>query len=393
MDEGMLAFCDEELDRLEQQGLRRTLRTLQEAQSTVAVIDGRRILLFASNDYLGLANHERIRGAARRAIEQYGVGAGSARLICGHTDLHRALEKSIAAFKSCEDALLFSSGYLANIGTIPVLVGEGDAIFSDALNHASIVDGVRLAKADRFVYAHCDVEELDRLLAEHRRRSPDARRLVITDTVFSMDGDLAPLPKIVDCCRRHSALLMVDEAHATGVVGPDGRGGVAHFGLEGRVPIVMGTLSKALGAAGGFVTGSSRLCEFLRNKARGFIFDTALPPAMVAAASEALQMLHEDTQRGTRLLEQTRSVAARLVAIGYSVGEPDAAIVPVHCGASGKALAFSRRLLEEHGILVPAIRPPTVPEGGARLRLTLSTAHDEDQIAALLHAFESGRVA
>ncbi len=389
MEVDVLSFCAEELSRLEGLDLRRILRLLSAAQYTEIEVDGRQILLFASNDYLGFANHERIIHAAKTALDRYGVGAGSARLICGHMEAHRLLESELAAFKTKEDAVLFSSGYLANVGSIPALAGEGDAIFSDELNHASIVDGVRLSKAERSIYPHMDVDVLDRRLAEHRGLHPKARRLVMTDSVFSMDGTLAPLPALADACERHGAMLMVDEAHATGVLGPGGRGAVAHFELEDRVPILMGTLSKALGSAGGFVAGSRTLCEYLRNKARSFIFDTALPPAMAAAASEGLRLLALDPLRGERLLAQTRMLAEQLSSMGYAVAEPEAAILAIHFGDASSVLHFSRDLLEHDDILVPAIRPPTVPEGGSRLRLTLSSAHTPAQIERLLRAFES----
>lgn len=393
MESDVLEFCAQELARLEACDLRRSLLRLESAQATEVIVDGQEILLFASNDYLGFAGHERLAAAARSAMERYGVGSGSARLICGHMQVHHDLECQLAALKHKEDALLFSSGYLANVGSIPALVGEDDAIFSDALNHASIVDGVRLSKARRYIYSHADVGALDRQLQEHHDLYPQRRRLVVTDSVFSMDGDLAPLPALAELCERRGAMLMVDEAHATGVVGPLGRGAVAEFGLEDHVPIIMGTLSKALGAAGGFVAGSRTLCEFLRNKARGFLFDTALPPAMAAAASEALALLAADPLRGERLLARARQLAAQLSSLGYRVAEPDAAILAIPMGDAGTAVAFSRDLLERDGILVPAIRPPTVPEGSSRLRLTLSSAHTSDQIQRLLLAFERRRPA
>ncbi|MGH9000164.1 MAG: aminotransferase class I/II-fold pyridoxal phosphate-dependent enzyme, partial [Acidimicrobiia bacterium] len=255
-----LAFCAEELARLDRDGLRRRVRPVQSGAGPEVIVGERRVLSLASNNYLGLATHPEVTAAAAEAASSYGVGAGSARLIAGGLGLHDELEARLAAFKGTEDAVLFSSGYLANLGTIAALVGRGDAVFSDALNHASIIDGARLSRAEVTVYDHADAGHLDDLLAGWRRSHAGERALVVTDSVFSMDGDLAPLPDLLEACRRHGAALMVDEAHATGVVGPGGRGAVAHFGLEGQVPVVMGTLSKALGAAGGFVAGSGALC-------------------------------------------------------------------------------------------------------------------------------------
>ncbi|MGH2727141.1 MAG: aminotransferase class I/II-fold pyridoxal phosphate-dependent enzyme, partial [Actinomycetota bacterium] len=343
-----LGFVAEELRRLAQESLLREVHALDSAQEPEVTSDGARLILLASNNYLGLATDPRVTGAAAEAALRWGAGTGSARLISGAMRLHDELESHLAAFKVAQAALLFSSGYLANLGTISALAGRGDAVFSDALNHASIVDGARLSRADVHVYRHADAGHLADLLRTHRSA---ARRLVVTDTIFSMDGDLAPLPEIVAVCEREDAILMVDEAHATGVVGPGGRGAVAHFGLEGRVPIVMGTLSKALGAAGGYIAGSHDLIAFLRNRARAFIFDTAPPPPAVGAAAAALDVVEREPQRVERARELAFRLAQGLRASGYAVPDPAAAIVPVVVGAADAALALSRSL-RAGGVLV-----------------------------------------
>jgi len=383
-----LDFIPAELRALEEAGLQREVRALDSAQEPEVVLDGDRLILLASNNYLGLATDPRVVEAAVEAARRWGAGTGSARLISGGMRLHDELEQRLAAFKRTESALLFSSGYLANLGTISALVSRGDAIFSDELNHASIVDGARLSHADVHVYRHADPEHLATLLREHGARG---RRLVVTDTVFSMDGDLAPLHELVEASERHNAILMVDEAHATGVVGPGGRGAVAHFGLEGRVPVVMGTLSKALGSAGGYIAGSSDLIAYLRNRARAFIFDTAPTPPTVAAAAAALGILEREPQRPERVRALARLLADGLRATGFVVPQPAAAIVPVVVGAADAALAFARALRGQ-GVLVPAIRPPSVAPGTARLRATVMATHTETQIDSALHAFAGARV-
>ncbi|MEX2554479.1 MAG: 8-amino-7-oxononanoate synthase [Actinomycetota bacterium] len=383
-----LGFIAKELATLEDDALLREVRALDSAQEPEVVLDGARMILLASNNYLGLATHPQVVEAAAEAARRWGAGTGSARLISGGMRLHDELEERLAAFKRAGSALLFSSGYLANLGTISALVSRGDAIFSDELNHASIIDGARLSHADVHVYRHADPEHLATLLREHGARR---RSLVVTDTVFSMDGDVAPLPEIVEVCERAGAILMVDEAHATGVVGPGGRGTVAHFGLEGRVPVVMGTISKALGSAGGYIAGSSDLIAYLRNRARAFIFDTAPTPPTVAAATAALAVLEHEPERPERARALARKLAAGLRASGFAVPEPAAAIVPVVVGSSETALAFAIALLDQ-GVLVPAIRPPSVPAGTARLRATVMATHSDAHIDAAVRAFAGARV-
>ncbi|MGH9021495.1 MAG: aminotransferase class I/II-fold pyridoxal phosphate-dependent enzyme [Acidimicrobiia bacterium] len=401
-----LAFADQlsaELERLDRAGLRRTIRSLASGPGAVVDVDGREVLLLASNDYLGLAGHQEVVDAAVRAATRLGVGSGSARLVTGGLRLHEELEAGLAALKGTEDAVLFSSGYLANLGTISSLVGPGDAVFCDFANHASIVDGARLSRASLHFYRHGDGSHLDGLLTRLRRErdrragedrggsTRAARRiLVVTDSVFSMDGDLAPLPQLVEICERHGALLMVDEAHATGVVGPEGRGAIAHFQLEGRVPVVMGTLSKALGSAGGFVAGDRLLCDVLRNRARTFIYDTALSPPATAAALQALRVLAREPARPARVLRLARALASALSEAGYDVLAPAAAIVPVIVGDAAAASDLAERLLEL-GILVPAIRPPTIPRGTARLRATMMASHSDAHLAQAVDAFRTAR--
>ena len=387
-----LAFCGEETSRIEAAGLLRRVRTLESASEPEVILNGRRVLCLASNNYLGLAAHPEVVGAAAEAAKRYGAGAGSARLITGGLVLHDDLEARLAAFKGTESALLFSSGYLANLGTVAALVGPGDAVFSDALNHASIIDGCRLSRADVHVYRHADAADLDERLATWRRRVPArARTLVVTDSVFSMDGDIAPLPDIVDACERHGAILMVDEAHATGVVGPAGRGAVASYGVEGRVGVVMGTLSKALGAAGGFIAGSAELCAYLRNRARSFIFDTALPPPTAAAALAALAIVEREPERPERARRLAARLAAGVRSAGYDVPDPAAAVLPVVVGEPHHALTLSARLLDAD-VLVTAIRPPTVPEGTSRLRATVMATHTDAQIDRAIAAFSAARI-
>ena len=386
-----LAFCGEEVAGIEAAGLLRRVRALESASEPEVILNGRRVLCLASNNYLGLAAHPEVVEAAADAARRYGAGAGSARLITGGNVLHDELEARLAAFKGTEAALLFSSGYLANLGTVSALVKPGDAVFSDALNHASIIDGCRLSRAEVHVYRHADAGDLSDLLSAWRQRAgTDRRALVVTDSVFSMDGDIAPLPEIVAVCERYGAILMVDEAHATGVVGPGGRGAVAEFGLDGRVGIVMGTLSKALGAAGGFIAGSADLCAYLRNRARSFIFDTALPPPTVAAAHTALTIVEREPERPMRARRLAARLATGLRAAGYAVPDPAAAVLPVIIGAPDAAMTLSARLLDA-GVLVTAIRPPTVPPGTSRLRATVMASHTDVEIDRAAATFAAAR--
>jgi 8-amino-7-oxononanoate synthase len=353
------------------------------------MIDGEAHLLLASNNYLGLAGDPRVIAGAHAALDAYGAGAGASRLVTGSLDLHRRLEERLAALKSTEDALVFPTGFQANVGTIPALVGPDDVVFSDELNHASIIDGIRLSRARSVRYAHGDADALETSIrdAGHARR-----RLIVTDTVFSMDGDLAPLPAIVELAERHDCMLMVDEAHATGVLGPNGAGAIEHFGLEGRVGVVMGTLSKAIGAQGGFVAGSQDLCDYLRTRARGFVFTTALAPAATGAALAALDIVRDEPERRDRL----RALVAQLVAgvreLGMEVLPTDSAVVGVLIGEARPALEAAAALRRAR-VWAPAIRPPSVPPGTARLRLTVMATHQERHLEWALRALEGVREA
>ena len=374
---------EEELAHIRAAGLWRELRRIDGAVDTWVTVDGTRALLLCSNNYLGLANHPALMAAAARAAETHGVGAGASRLISGSLAMHRDLEARLARFKHAEAAVLFPTGYHANIGTITALVRRGDAVFSDRLNHASIIDGCRLSGADVHVYPHADARALDDLLARH----PARRRLVVTDSVFSMDGDHAPLREICAVAAAHDAMVMVDEAHATGVEGPTGAGLVEALGLDDAITVQMGTLGKALGAAGAFVAGRRSLIELLVNRARSFIYTTALPPPVVAAVDAALDVVEHEPERRARLAEISATLRTRLRDLGFEIPPGAGPIIPVIAGTSERALAWSRGLLE-HGVFVQAIRPPTVPDGTARLRVTLMATHTD---ADLEHAVDGFR--
>ena len=375
-----------ELAAWEASDLLRTPRVIETAAAPEVEIDGRRVVLLCSNNYLGLAGDPRVRSAAASAARRWGAGSGASRLVSGTSALHRDLERELAAFEGADDVVLFSSGYLANIGILTTLTGAGDVVFSDELNHASIVDGCRLSKARVEVYRHADVAHLESLLVS----APARRRVVVTDSVFSMDGDLAPLADLVAACERHDAVLITDEAHATGVLGPRGAGAVDQLGLSGRVPVVVGTLSKALGSAGGYVATTGDVATLLRNRARSHVFDTAPAPSTMAAAREALRIVGAEPERRERVRELARRVAAEFRALGYEAGEPAAAVVPVLVGEAREAVALSERLLV-HGVFCPAIRPPSVPEGTSRLRVTVMATHTDEHIERALDAFASAK--
>jgi 8-amino-7-oxononanoate synthase len=363
------------LDELRERGLHRRLRLISGPQGARVLLDGRPVLLLCSNNYLGLADHPRVREAAADAAMRWGAGAGASRLVSGNMTIHRRLEEQVAAFKRSPACVLFGSGYLANSGTISALAQEGDVVFSDALNHASIVDGCRLARAETFVYHHCDVEHL-----EWGLRQADGRgSLIVTDSVFSMDGDIAPLEEIVELGARYDARVMVDEAHATGCVGPGGRGAVADAGLEGEVDLVVGTLGKALGSYGAYVCCDRELAEFLVNRARTLIFSTALPPPAAAAAMAALEILREQPERVDKLRRNAATLRDALAARGLECGESETQIVPLVVGDAGEAMAACERSLAE-GVFAQAIRPPTVPDGTSRLRLAVMASHTKDEL-------------
>jgi len=373
------------LDDLAEAGLLRRPLIIESRQGPRVRIDGADYLCFCSNNYLGLAGHPALAEAAKAAADQYGTGTGASRLVSGTMRIHRELEDAVVRFKGTEAAIVFPTGYMANVGTIQALVGRGDTVYCDRLNHASIFDGCRLSGATLRVYPHRDVDRLRRLLGRKR----EGRALVVTDTVFSMDGDLAPLPDLAEVCERHGAMLMLDEAHATGVLGENGRGAAEHFGIEpGRVPVVMGTLSKAVGSLGGYVAGSRDLADLLVNKARSFIYTTALPPAVCAASVAGLRIIEEEPERRAALWARTRQLHDGLRERGFDIGPTETPITPVIVGDSAQAVELSQRLFEHH-ILAPAIRPPTVPDGAARLRLTPMATHTAENVQHVLAALAS----
>ena len=347
----------------------------------VAIVDGERRLVFCSNDYLGLNHHPRVIEAFREAARQ-GAGSGASHLVTGHSIEHHALEEELAAFTGRERALLFSTGYMANLGVITALIGRGDRVLEDRLNHASLLDAGLLSGAHFSRYPHGDVAEI-----EKRLTAPgEGRALVVTDGVFSMDGDLAPVAALADVCTRHSAWLMVDDAHGTGVLGATGRGTLEHHGLKpAAVPILMGTLGKALGTFGAFVAGSNDLIEYLIQKARSYIYTTALPPAVAAATREALRLVDAESWRRERVLAHAQRFRAAALASGLELAESNSPIQPIVLGSAARALAASDALWNR-GIWVAAIRPPTVPEGSARLRVTLSAAHRDGDIDRLVES-------
>jgi glycine C-acetyltransferase len=374
-----------EIEEIKAAGRYRFLRTIESEQGPVVRMGGREVLLFCSNNYLGLANHPRLKQAAIEAVERYGTSSVASRLVSGDMTLHQALEKTLARFKGTESALVFNCGYMANVGIISSIVGKGDLVVSDELNHASIIDGCRLSRAEVATFPHNNLEELESILKSHRYR----RRLVVVDTVFSMDGDIAPLPRIAELCETHGAALMVDEAHAVGVLGTTGAGAVEHFGLAKKVPIQMGTLGKALGGFGAYAACSETVRAFLINRARSFIFTTALPPAVLAAAKEAVLLVQEEKGLREQLHKNIGTFTKGLVEMGYGdrVKIHGTAIVPLIIGPEELTMKMSQRLLEK-GVFVAGIRPPTVPPGTCRLRITLMATHTEEQIAHALHVFE-----
>jgi 8-amino-7-oxononanoate synthase len=378
-----LDWIDRELQKLADAGLRRALEPLGPRQGAVVEVRGRRLVNLCSNDYLGLAGDPRVMRAAAEAALSEGAGAGASRLVAGDLPIHGRLEAALAGLHRAEAALLFNSGYHANAGVPPVLVGRDDAVFSDELNHASIIDGALLSRATLHRYGHGDAGELETLL----ERSTARRKLVITDAVFSMDGDAAPLAALVDACDRHGAMLYVDEAHAVGVLGPTGAGLAEQLGLKHRVDVEMGTLGKALGAFGAYVAGEGRLRELLLTRARTFVFTTALPPAACGAALAALEIVRTEPERRARLQALIAQLKAGLLARGFDVSRVVSPIFPVVLGSEGRALAAAAGL-RERGFYVRAIRPPTVPRGTSRLRVALTAGHEPAQLDAFLGALD-----
>jgi len=379
-----LQWIQDELNNLKEAGLYNRIRTLSSPQGAWLMVDGKRALNFCSNNYLGLANHPRLVQAAKEAVDSYGVGPAAVRSIAGTMDLHLKLEQRMAAFKGVEAAITFQSGFNANLGTIPALVGKSDAIFSDELNHASIIDGSRLSGAQIIRYSHCDPEDLDRALQEHR--SNFARALVISDGVFSMDGDIAPLDKIYAVSQKHGAILMVDDAHGEGVLGRGGRGIVDHYHLHGKVDVEVGTLSKAFGVVGGVVAGNPLVVEWLRQRGRPFLFSSAMTVPDTAACLAALDLLEESTELVERLWDNTNYFKAEMLRLGFDTGKSTTPITPVMLGEAPLAQQFSRELFE-NGVFAMAIGFPTVPRGKARIRVMISAAHSKEDLDQGLESF------
>jgi 8-amino-7-oxononanoate synthase len=377
-------FVNAELNRLEAVNQRRILKRLWQQDAHRVCYAGKTLVSFSSNDYLALASHPRVKAAAAAALEQHHASAASSRLVCGNLQIHEQLEEELARFKQREAALVFSSGYLANLGILTALAGEPDQIFSDALNHASIIDGCRLSSARVFVYRHQDMDHLETLL----QQAPAARRrLLVSDAVFSMDGDVADLPALISLAEAHDCLLILDEAHATGVLGPSGRGIVEHFTAQGLIPkdrpcvhLEIGTLSKAVGSFGGFVACSASMREFLINKSRSLIFSTALPPASAGAAIEGIRLIQEEPFHRETLWRNVDHLKSQLLECGLDVDAAQTPILPLTLGEEAAALSMSKQLIDR-GYFVPAIRPPSVPKGTSRLRVTVSAAHSAEEIA------------
>ena len=380
---GALAFLDDEIAALRERGVFRWPRELEGEQAPVCTYDGRRVVNLCSNNYLGLASHPRLKDAACRAIADYGVGSGAVRTIAGNMAIHQVLERRLAAFKRTEAALLFQSGFTANAGTVAAILGREDVVVSDELNHASIIDGCRLSGAERKIFPHKDIAAARRCLEESRK----ARRvLVITDGVFSMDGDLALLRDLAALAREFGAIMMVDDAHASGVVGAGGRGTVEHFGVHGMVDIQVGTLSKAWACLGGYVAGSRTLVEYLMNRARPLLFSTSHPPSVAATAIAALDLIEEEPGLIERLWENTRAFKSGLKRLGYDTGASETPITPVMIGDETLAMRFSDRLFDA-GVFALGIAFPTVPRGKARVRTIVTAGHTQEDLARALEVF------
>jgi len=385
MSRPQLDYLAAEMAALDAKGLHFSLRVLEGEQRPRAVFDGRRVINLSSNNYLGLTTHPKLRQAALQAIERYGVGSGAVRTISGTMDLHMDLERQIATFKHTEAAVVFQSGFTANAGTVSAILGREDYIISDQLNHASIIDGARLSRATIKVFPHKDVAAAEQIL---RELAPlPGRKLLITDGVFSMDGDIAPLPGLCDVAERHGAIMMVDDAHASGVLGRHGRGTVDHFQLHGRVDVQVGTLSKAIGALGGYVCGRRELIDFLYHRGRPFLFSTSHPPSVAATCQAAFHVLEDEPQHMERLWENTRYFKAALQQLGFDTGLSETPITPIMVGASRKAMEFSRALFDE-GLFATAVAYPTVPEGAARLRTIVTATHTREDLDEALGILE-----
>ncbi|HLF25128.1 MAG TPA: glycine C-acetyltransferase [Anaerolineae bacterium] len=382
-----LSFLEHELNALKEQGLFNTIRTIGSAQGAWVLVDGKQVLNFCSNNYLGLANHPRLKEAARKAIEHYGVGPAAVRSIAGTLDLHVELERRLAAFKGVADALFVQSGFVANQAAIPPLVGKEDVIFTDRLNHASIIDGCRLSGAKIVIYEHCDAADAEAKIKENLPHANARRGLLVTDGVFSMDGDIAPLDQIYAVCEKYGVLSMVDDAHGEGVLGRGGRGIVDHFGLHGKFDIEIGTLSKAFGVVGGVIAGKHAIIDWLRQRGRPFLFSSATTAADTAACMAAVDLLEESTELVDRLWANTKLFKAEMKQLGFDTGRSETPITPVILGENQVAQQFSRKLFEQ-GVFAMPIVFPTVPKGTARIRVMISAAHSAGDLEQGLEAFQ-----
>jgi glycine C-acetyltransferase len=380
-----LQYLTDELNELRNKGLYQRLRILGGEQLPVAEFDGRRVINLSSNNYLGLTTHPKLREAAIEATKKYGVGSGAVRTIAGTMSIHMALEEKIAAFKHAEACVVFQSGFAANAGTVAAVLGKDDVIISDELNHASIIDGCRLSRAAIRIFPHKDVAAAEKILAEAAQLP--GRKLLITDGVFSMEGDIAPLPALVELAERYGAIMMIDDAHASGVLGKNGRGTVDHFGLHGRVHIQVGTLSKAIGVLGGYVCGSRDLIEFLYHRARPFLFSTSHPPAVAASCLAAFEVLDQEPELVQRLWENTRFFKKGLMQLGFNTGRSETPITPVIVGEATLAHQFSRELFEA-GVFAQGIGFPTVPQGQARIRTIVTATHSRAELDQALATLE-----
>ncbi len=379
-------WIEQEIAALKEQGLFTHIRTIESPMGAWIQVDGKRVLNFCANNYLGLANHPRLVQAAKDAIDRYGVGPGAVRTIAGTMSLHVELEKRLAAFKKVEDVVTFQSGFNANLATIPALVGREDVIFSDRLNHASIIDGCRLSRARIVAYEHNDPDDLRRQIAEVKASGEYRRMLIVSDGVFSMDGDIAPLPALYEIAQEHDILLMVDDAHGEGVLGEGGRGIVDHFGLHGKVDIEIGTMSKAFGVVGGIVAGKKTIIDWVRQRGRPFLFSSAMTVPDAAACLAAVDVLEESTELVDRLWRNANYFKREMKALGFDIGHSETPIVPVMLGEAPLAQRFSRELFEA-GVFAMAIGYPTVPQGKARIRVMNTAAHSQDDLDFGLEAF------
>lgn len=380
-----LNFLKEKIQGLKDQGVYRKLPVLQGPNEAEVLLNGKKVINLSSNNYLGFANHPRLKKAAIEAVEKYGAGAGAVRTIIGNMSIHEELEKLLAEFKREEAVFIYQSGFNCNVGTIQAITEKGDIIISDELNHASIIDGTRLSKASRAVFKHSDMDDLERVLKENRGKYRNA--LIITDGVFSMDGDIAKLPDIVELAEKYEAMTYVDDAHGSGVLGESGRGTVDHFKLHGRVDFSIGTLSKAIGVVGGYVAGSKTMYEWLNHRARPVLFSTSLPPAAVGATMEAVKMLMESTEYTDRLWDNAKYFKQKLGILGFNTGHSETPITPVIIGDEAKTMEFSRKLFENR-VFVSGIVFPTVPKGTGRVRCMVTAAHTKEQLDRAVAAFE-----